>query len=119
MLKSEMESLLHEIKSLFDKEDKIKVGYCANLINRIEERRLVDFKNIDGSYRADYIDSGHAGIILSYDGIDARKQIEAEIDNILRIVAKHGFSNVNESEHSLSRTREYGEVIITFDGIKE
>ena len=114
-----MERLFGEIKKLFEQEDKIAVSYSGDFIEKIEDRRLVDFKNADGSYRTDYIDSGRVCIILTYDGSDAKKQIKSQIDNIFQIVAKHGLSNVNQSEHSLSRTGEYGEVTITFNGIKE
>lgn len=119
MLKYEIERLFGEIKKLFEQEDNITVSYSGHFIEKIEDRRLIDVKNVDGSFYADYIDSGCACLILTYDGIDALKQIRSQIDNILQIIAKHGFSAVNEFEHSLSRTREYGEVTISFNGIKE
>lgn len=119
MLKKEADLLVNNIRMLFNSETKISVYCMAHFIEKTEDRRLVDFKQPNGSYRTDYIDSGRACIILQYDDVAVREQIKTKLEKICKIISDHGFSDIQVSEHSLSQRKEYGEMIVSFRGIKE
>lgn len=119
MLKNEADLLVNDIRVLFNSEIKISVYCTGHFVEKIEDRRLVDFKQPNGSHRTDYIDSGRACIILQYDDVAVREQIKIKLETICKIILNYGFSDIKVSEHSKSQRKEYGDVIVSFSGINE
>lgn len=119
MLKYEIEKLSSEVKALFPAKSKIEITYCGHFIENVKDRKVVDFKCPDGSYRKDYIDCGQVYLILRYTSKSDKALIETELDTICQLIEKQGFKIRSSADSSYTEDRDVGEITVAFNGIRE
>lgn len=118
MLKYEIEKLSSEVKALFPAKSEIEITYCGHFIEDVKDRKVVDFKCPDGSYRKDYIDCGQVYLILRYTSKSDKALIETELNTIYQLIVKQGFEIRGSADSPYTEDRGVGEITVAFNGIR-